>query len=121
MFTVSVETQFKASHSVALTNGSKEAEHEHFWAVTAEVSTDKLDSSGVAVDFGLLKAKLKEITSKLNGTLLNDIDVFCETGPTSEGVAMYVFHQLKPVLPEDIRLDSVMVSEQVGCSARYRQ
>ena len=58
MFTISVETQFKAGHSVALPDGSREPEHEHFWAVSVEVSTDKLNGSGVVMDFAQLKARL---------------------------------------------------------------
>ena len=121
MFTVSVETQFKASHSIASPGGSPEPQHEHFWAVSAEVSVDKLDGNGVAVDFARLKARLNDITSKLSGALLNEIDYFQKNGPTSESVALYVFQRLEPSVPEGVRLESVTVSEQVGCWARYRK
>ena len=119
MFTISVETQFKAGHSVALPDGSREPEHEHFWAVSAEVTTDKLDGRGIAIDFAQLKARLTDITSKLGGGSLSDIDDFREHGPSAECVAVYVFQRLKPKLPDEVRLVSVSVSEQVGCSAKY--
>jgi 6-pyruvoyl-tetrahydropterin synthase len=111
--------QFKASHSVRLSDGSQEPEHEHFWGVSAEVSTAKLGDHGVAVDFALLKSKLTGIISKLSGATLNDIDYFRDTGPTAESVAAYVFERLEPNLPNGVRLENVTVSEQVGCWARY--
>jgi 6-pyruvoyl-tetrahydropterin synthase len=119
VFTITIETQFKASHGVALPDGSKEPEHEHFWAVSVEVATDKLDSRGMAIDFAHLKARLTGITSQLSGALLNDVDYFRENGPTAENVAVYVFQKLEPNLPSGVRLEGVTVSEQIGCSAKY--
>jgi 6-pyruvoyl tetrahydropterin synthase/QueD family protein len=121
LFTITIETQFKASHSVALADGPGEPQHEHFWAVSVEVATGKLNSSGVIMDFAQLKSKLTEITSKLGGASLNDIDYFRKNRPTAESVAVYIFQRLEPVLPNDVRLESVAVSEQVGCMAKYRK
>ncbi len=121
MFTVSVETQFKASHSVKIQQNSLEPEHEHFWGVSAEVSSEKLDGNGVAMDFAWLKSKMKDITSQLAGGSLNDIDYFRQKSPTAECVAMYVFERLEPLLPQGVRLEGVTVSEQVGCSAKYHK
>ncbi len=119
MFTITIDKQFKAIHSVALPNGAKEPEHEHFWAVSAEVSADKLDNRGMVIDFAHVNARLNDITSQLSGEVLNDIDYFRESGSTAENVAMYIFNKLEPNLPDGVRLQSVTVSEQVGCSARY--
>jgi 6-pyruvoyl-tetrahydropterin synthase len=119
LWTVSVETQFKASHSVAMQQGVMEPEHEHFWGVTVEVSTDKLEGKGMAIDFAQLKSRITQITSQLAGASLNDIDYFHDKSPTAECVALYVFERLEPVLPKNVRLEGVAVSEQVGCSARY--
>jgi 6-pyruvoyl-tetrahydropterin synthase len=119
VFTISVETQFKASHSVSAQGGAQEPEHEHFWAVSVEVGADKLDGNGIAVDFAYLKAKIADITSHLAGVVLNDIDYFREKGPTAESVAMYIFERLEPKLSPNLRLEGVTISEQVGCSARY--
>jgi 6-pyruvoyltetrahydropterin/6-carboxytetrahydropterin synthase len=121
LFTIIVETQFKAKHSVTMHDGVKEPEHEHFWAVSAEVNSGKLNSNGMALDFALLKSKITEITSKLAGSFLNDISYFQEKGPTAENVAIYIFEQLEPVLPADVRLASVSISEQVGCIAKYHK
>jgi len=63
---------------------------------------------------------ITDITSKLGGASINDIDYFREKGPTAENVATYIFQRLEPNLPDGVRLESVSVSEQVGCSAKYR-
>lgn len=119
MFTITIETQFKASHSVTLADGSREPEHEHYWAVSVEASADKLDKGGMAIDFAQLRARLNDVTSQLSDTVLNDVDYFREKGPTAENVAVYVFDKLEQNLPTGVRLEAVTVSEQVGCSARY--
>lgn len=119
MFTITIETQFKASHSILTANGTSEPEHEHFWAVAMEVRAEKLNDRGMAVDFGKLKAKLNEVTSQLSGSSLNDIEYFKNTHPTAESVAEYIFNRLDKQMPESVRLEGITVSEQVGCSARY--
>jgi 6-pyruvoyltetrahydropterin/6-carboxytetrahydropterin synthase len=121
LFKITVDTQFKASHSVARTRGSSEPEHEHFWGVSVEVSTDKVDSNGVAIDFAQLKARITDITSQLAGASLNELDYFRQKRPTAEWVAVYVFERLEPNLPAGVRLEGVTVSEQVGCSAKYHK
>jgi 6-pyruvoyl-tetrahydropterin synthase len=121
LFTVSIETQFKASHRVKVKLDSLEPEHEHFWGVTVIVSSEKLDVNGVAVDFAWLKARVTDITSQLAGSTLNEIDYFRQKSATAECVAMYVFEHLEPILSKGVRLEGVTVSEQVGCSAKYHK
>ncbi len=111
--------QFKAWHSVPLSDGTKEPEHEHFWAVEAEVSTDKVGDSGVVINFAQLRSRLTDITSTLSESILNEMDYFKNKWPSAENVAVYIFDRLEPTLPENIRLKSVKVSEQVGCWAIY--
>jgi 6-pyruvoyl-tetrahydropterin synthase len=119
LFTIIVETQFKAKHSIALPDGPREPAHEHFWAVSVEVSSDKLTGNGEVMSFAKLKSEIINITSKLNETSLDDIDYFRKSASTSENVAKYVFDLIEPKLPAWVRLEAVMVSEQVGCSAKY--
>jgi 6-pyruvoyl-tetrahydropterin synthase len=121
LFTVTIETQFKAKHSVALQNGSPEPAHEHFWAVSVEVSTHKLDAKGMAIDFAQLRARLNDVTSQLSGAYLNEVDYFRKRCATAENVAAYIYDRVEPNLPSDMRLEGVTVSEQVGCSAKYRK
>ena len=117
MFSVGIETQFKAWHSIPLPDGTKEPEHEHFWAVEAEVCSDAIGKDGVVMNFAQLKSRLANILSTLNETVLNESDYFKDKCPSAENVAVYIFDRLEPTMPANVRLKSIRVSEQVGCWA----
>jgi 6-pyruvoyltetrahydropterin/6-carboxytetrahydropterin synthase len=119
MFTIKVETRFRASHQLTLSGGSKEPPHQHDWIVTVKVSSDKLDSMGLVMDFGLLKAMVNEITSGFDNIQLDSIDYFQRNNPSAENVAKYIFEKLEPKLTSGVKLRSVRVVEEPGCSAKF--
>jgi 6-pyruvoyltetrahydropterin/6-carboxytetrahydropterin synthase len=119
MFTVSVETRFRASHQLARADGSKERPHRHQWFVTAHVSSETLDNRGVVMDFQQLKATLDNIVAELDKTTLSKIDYFQRNKPSAENVAKYIYEKLEPELPKGLRLRSIKVVEKPGCSARF--
>jgi 6-pyruvoyltetrahydropterin/6-carboxytetrahydropterin synthase len=119
MFTVKVETHFWASHQLTLPDGSKEPMHRHNWAVTAKVGCDKLDSMGLVMDFIQLQVMVKEITSRFTDDQLGSIDYFQRNNPSAENVAKYIFEQLEPKLPGRVKLQSIKVVEEPGCSAKF--
>jgi 6-pyruvoyltetrahydropterin/6-carboxytetrahydropterin synthase len=119
VFTVVIEAQFKAWHSIPLPDGTKEPEHEHFWAVAVEVCGEVLDNGGVVINFAQLKSHLTNVTMALNETVLNESDYFHDKCPSAENVALYIFDRLEPKLPKNVRLKSIKVGEQVGCWAIY--
>jgi 6-pyruvoyltetrahydropterin/6-carboxytetrahydropterin synthase len=121
MFTVSIETQFRASHQLTLSDGSKEPLHQHDWAVTVKVSSDKLDGMGLVMDFGQLKAMVNEITSGFDNARLDSFDYFQRNNPSAENVAKYIFDKLEPKLPSGVKLRSIKVVEEPGCSAKFRK
>ena len=119
MFTIGIETQFKAWHSIPLSDGTKEPEHEHFWAVEVEVCSNAPVEGGMVMDFAQLKGRLTNVTSMIADTVLNEMDYFRDKCPSAENVAVYIFDRLGPTLPKNVRLKSIKVSEQVGCWAIY--
>lgn len=119
MFTIGIETQFKAWHSVPLPDGTREPKHEHFWAVDVEVSGEMPNNGGMLMGFAQLKSRITEITSKLHDTVMDEADYFHNKCPSAENVAVYIFERLEPTLPKNVLLKSVKVSEQVGCWAIY--
>lgn len=121
MFTVSIETRFRASHSIALPDGSQEPQHEHDWAIVAEVGSERLNDAGVVMDFARLRSILSEVATKLDNISLGELDYFQSRNPSAENVAMYVYEKIEPKLPDDVRLEFVRVGEQVGCWAKYRK
>jgi 6-pyruvoyltetrahydropterin/6-carboxytetrahydropterin synthase len=119
MFTINVETQFRASHQLARADGSKERPHRHEWCVTAEVGSETLDSKGVVMDFHQLKAMVDDVVAELDNTALGKIEYFKGNMPSAENVAKYIYEKLEPRLPNGLRLCSIKVVEQPGCSAKF--
>lgn len=119
MWTVSVETNFWASHSLTLPNGSKEPVHSHNFSVTAHVEAEKVDDMGLVIDFRCLKAMLDNIVAGFDNVALDGIDYFQQNNPTAENVAKYIYEQLQPKLPEDVELKAIRVIEEPGCSAKF--
>jgi len=119
MFTVSVETHFWASHQLTLSDGSKEPLHHHNWAVTADVSSDKLNSMGLVMDFRRLAAMVDNVVAELDNVPLNRIDYFQRNSSSAESVAKYIYEKLRARLPEGVKLEAVRVVEEPGCSAKF--
>ena len=118
MFRINVQSGFEASHQLVLADGTKEELHRHNWVVVAVVSSDKLNEMGLVMDFNQLKENIDKIISGF-GDNLNEVDYFLQTNPSAELVAKYVYEKLKPLLPADVHLDSVKVTEQPGCQAEF--
>jgi 6-pyruvoyltetrahydropterin/6-carboxytetrahydropterin synthase len=119
MFTIGVQTRFRASHSLILPNGSREPEHFHNWVVIADVSSEKLNDVGFVIDFNWLKAAVDKIIGDYKDVSLGSIEYFKKNNPSAENVAKYIYKGLKPRLPKDVKLSGITVFEQPGCSARY--
>ena len=121
MFTISVETHFWASHQLTLPDGSKEPQHRHNWSVTADVSSDQLNSMGLIINFNRLKTMIDNIIGQFNNIPLDSIDYFRQNNSSAENVAKYVFEKLEPKLPKTVKLQSIRVVEEPGCSAKFRK
>lgn len=119
MFTVSVETQFQASHGLVLLNGSREAMHRHDWLVIADVSSERLNSIGLVIDFHQLKAELDNIVSEFDNGSLTTVAYFRRNNPSAENVARYIYEKLEPRLPRGLKLEYITVVEEPGCSAKF--
>jgi 6-pyruvoyltetrahydropterin/6-carboxytetrahydropterin synthase len=119
MWTVSVETQFWASHRLTLPDGSKEPLHSHNFSVTADVGSQKTGNMGLVIDFRRLKAMLDNIVAEFDNVALERIDYFQQNNSTAENVAKYVYEKLRPKLPKDLKLEAIRVTEETGCSAKF--
>jgi 6-pyruvoyltetrahydropterin/6-carboxytetrahydropterin synthase len=119
MFTVSVETRFRASHKLTLPDGSKERPHSHDWLVTAEVCCSGLDRRGLVMDFSQLRAMVDNIVSELGGTALLENDYFKLDGPSAENVSRYIYQKLRRKLPKGTKLRTIRVAEEPGCWAAF--
>lgn len=119
MFTISVETNFRAWHRLTLPDGSKEPLHRHKWRVIVDISSEKLDGMGIVLDFRTVRAMLDDITKPLGEGKMEQIDYFQRNNPSAEAVAEYIYEKLKPELAGNTRLASVRVCEQPGHWAKF--
>ena len=121
MFTISVERHFQASHQLTLSDGSKESVHDHDWVVTANISSEKLNNMGVVMDFRALKAMIDKMVAEFNNKELGSIGYFQQNNPSAENVAKYIYTKLLIELPKGVKLQSIRVVEEPGCSATFRE
>ena len=71
--------------------------HGHSFKVTIFVEGPVGDSTGWIMDFGDIKSAFAPIYQQLDHHYLNDIQGL--ENPTSENLAAWIWHQLKPRLP----------------------
>jgi 6-pyruvoyltetrahydropterin/6-carboxytetrahydropterin synthase len=121
MFIISVERRFRASHQLVLPDGSKEPVHEHDWAVTAELGSDRLNNMGIVMNFQRLQAMIDKIVAGFDKKALESTGFFRQNNPSAENVAKYIYEKLRTGLPEGVKLLNVRVVEEPGCSAMYRE
>jgi len=121
LYTVTVESVFTASHRLTMPDGSREAPHSHDWIVRVAVSAEKLDETGLAVDFDDLKGMIADITGPFAGACLEQLDCFAGRNASAENVAGYVYDTIEPMLPDHLKLEYVEVMEARGCWTKYRR
>jgi 6-pyruvoyltetrahydropterin/6-carboxytetrahydropterin synthase len=121
MFTISVEKRFRASHQMILTDGSKEAVHSHDWVVTADVGSERLDNMGIVMNFRKLQAMIDKIIATFDNKALESVGFFRKNNPSAENVAKYIYEKLRIGLPDGVKLRSIRVVEEPGCSAMFHE
>ncbi len=94
MYTVKVRSHFSSAHNLKGYKGKCEELHGHNWRVEVAVCAEKLDATGMVVDFKLLKEKLGEVMTELDHKHLNELEAFKKMNPTSENIAYYVYQKL---------------------------
>ncbi len=116
MYEIRVRANFSAAHNLKDYHGKCEHLHGHNWLVEAVFAYRTLDKSGLAIDFRIAKAALKNITESLDHSYLNKLKFLGGKNPTSENIAKFVFDRLKKKIKT---LKSVSVWENEGSSATY--
>jgi 6-pyruvoyltetrahydropterin/6-carboxytetrahydropterin synthase len=119
LFTVTVQTSFTASHQLVMSGGQAEPLHEHNWIVRSAVAAERLDETGLVVDFHWLEAKIKDVVSLLDGARLEELAFFGGINASAENVAKYIYDKLEPLLTGRVKLQYVEVSEAPDCWAKY--
>jgi 6-pyruvoyltetrahydropterin/6-carboxytetrahydropterin synthase len=120
MYELKIITEFSAAHNLRNFRGKCEALHGHNWKVEVVVSGEKLDGSGVVLDFAEVKSATGEVMSEIDHKYLNDLPFFIEHNPSSENIARYIFQRLqKKIEDERVRVKRVSAWESQDACATY--
>jgi 6-pyruvoyltetrahydropterin/6-carboxytetrahydropterin synthase len=120
MYELSVDDNFSAAHQLREYKGQCENLHGHTWRVQVVVRADKLDDTGLAIDFRDIKQALTPLIQTLDHTCLNELPVFAEQNPSSENIARWLYNELcQSPLFAKVKLQFVRVWESDTASAAY--
>jgi 6-pyruvoyltetrahydropterin/6-carboxytetrahydropterin synthase len=123
MFEVAVEQSFASAHALRNYKGRCENVHGHNWKVRVVIEGEKLDATGMLVDFLDVKSLLGEILDRIDHQFLNEIPPFDVINPSAENIAEYFYQQLTGRLaetPVPVRIREVKIWETEIQSATYR-
>ncbi len=120
MYEISVKDHFSAAHRLIDYQGDCSKVHGHNWEVVVWLRAEELDAIGIAVDFRVVKRRLKEILDEMDHSDLNTHRVFSTVNPTSETLAKFIYDELSNHVNDDrVRVHRVSVSESPGTAAVY--
>ena len=120
MYELKVVTRFAAAHQLTMVGSKCENMHGHNWRIEVYVTGDKLDSGGVLVDFGEIKAHLAEVMEKLDHKYLNELEYFSDGNPSSENIAKFVATELQNRIDNSsARISKVAAWESDDACATY--
>ncbi|MBN1531409.1 MAG: 6-carboxytetrahydropterin synthase QueD [Spirochaetes bacterium] len=122
MYQLSVEESFASAHQLRGYKGKCEKLHGHNWRVILTVRGDSLDSVGLLVDFGELKAIVRKICAVFDHQFLNEIPPFTDINPSSENLARIIATMAAQeigLLGRDICVESVTIYESENSKCTY--
>lgn len=123
MYELKITNHFAAAHNLREFQGQCENLHGHNWFVEVRVRSKELDKIGLAMDFGQIKAYLKEVLDLIDHKYLNELEYFRIDNPSSENIAKFIFNRLAPKVQEASEgrasLHSVSAWESDNASATY--
>ena len=123
MFEVAVEQSFASAHALRNYKGRCENVHGHNWKVRVVIEGEKLDATGMLVDFLDVKNFMGEILDRIDHQFLNEIPPFDVVNPSAENIAEYFYQQMTGRLaetPVPVRIREVRIWETEIQSATYR-
>ena len=122
MYEVKIVTQFAAAHRLENFNGKCESLHGHNWKVEVFLGGKDLNGTGLLMDFGVVKARTKEVLEEIDHKYLNELAAFQDRNPSSENLACYLYGRLGAIFNRDgVTVCRVNVWESDTSCASYYQ
>lgn len=120
MYELKIVTSFSAAHRLENFYGKCEALHGHNWKVEVFLMGERLDEAGLLQDFGVVKARTRELLEEIDHKYLNELPAFSDQNPSSENLARFLFQRLAATLNRDgVRVSRVSVWESDTSCASY--
>lgn len=120
MYELKVITRFAAAHRLTMVGAKCENMHGHNWKIEVVLKGDRLNSAGVLMDFGDVKALLRDIIARLDHQFLNELPMFAGGQPSSERIAAFVADQLQQALDvPTVRVSRVSAWESEDACATW--
>lgn len=123
LLVLTVKSHFDAAHRLCNYEGKCARIHGHTWQIEASVGGEKLDETGMLIDFSKLKKMLKKILEQFDHCYINEtVEAFRTINPTAENLAQYIFNCLVEELEEenkDVKVLAVKVWESPEACAVY--
>ena len=89
MFELIIETDFAAAHNLREYKGQCERLHGHNWKVQVILKSEKLDKSGMVMDFRDAKRIIGEIMNRFDHVYLNNCVLYNTVGNEYEMINTY--------------------------------
>ena len=122
MFVLKIVTDFASAHSLRNYPGDCSRLHGHNWGVEVMVFSNKLDETGIAIDFREIKKQTKVVAKRLDHQYLNEIKPFDALNPTAENIAKYFFEEVGLLINnQDVRVKEVTIWETPRASVTYSE
>ena len=122
MFVLKIVTDFASAHSLRNYPGDCSRLHGHNWGVEVMVFSNKLDETGIAIDFREIKKQTKVVAKRLDHQYLNEIKPFDALNPTAENVAKYFFDEVGLLINnQDVKVKEVTIWETPRASVTYSE
>lgn len=122
MYELKIVTSFSAAHRLENFYGKCEALHGHNWKVEVFLQGDQLDEAGLLQDFGVVKARTRELLEEIDHKYLNELPQFSNQNPSSENLARFLYQRLAATLNRDgVKVSRVSVWESDTSCASYFQ
>ncbi len=102
--------RFSSAHFIENYKGKCEKMHGHTFKIEVHFEVDKLDNSGIAIDFAIIKEYLKSILP--DHEVLNEIYDF---SPSAENLSEFFYNKIRESFP----VSRVIIWESETAAASY--
>jgi len=125
MYEVTVDADFSSGHYLRNYRGKCENPHGHNYKVRVTLQGERLDETGLLLDFKLLKQVMRPVVEYLDHQMINELAPFTEINPSAENLARYFFDETSKQMSEmtggRVRVKDCTIYETEDTTARYSE